>query len=104
MDVRYELLRYKRSLLLGSENDPVSISLPPFSSDKRKASRRQGETTVNNVQADSTSADELKPQANSSSKTMHSIQSMLKMNKRPTMPIPNYRNKTLLKMATTAPP
>ncbi|MBB1274078.1 hypothetical protein [Psychromonas sp. SR45-3] len=64
-DVLYELVRYKRSLLLGSENDPVSVSLPPFSSDKRKECRRQGEITVNNYQAASTSTDELKLKANS---------------------------------------
>ena len=57
-------MRYKRILLLGLENDPVSVSLPTFSSDKRKTCRRQGETTVNNDQTATASADELKPQAN----------------------------------------
>ena len=46
---------------IGSENDPVSVSLPPFSSDKRKTCRRQGENTVNKNQAATTSADKLKP-------------------------------------------
>jgi len=64
-DVLYELVRYKRSLLLGAENDPVSVSLPPFSSDKRKTCRRQGEINVNNGQTASTSADELRLKANS---------------------------------------
>jgi len=59
--VLYELVRYKRSLLLGAENDPVSVSLPPFSSDKRKTCRRQGEINVNNDQTATTSADKLKP-------------------------------------------
>ena len=51
-------MRYKSHLLFGSENDPVSVSLPPFFSDKRKTRRRQGETTVNKHQPDWMSEDE----------------------------------------------
>jgi len=51
-------VRYKSYLLFGLENDPVSVSLPPFFSDKRKACRRQGEITDNKYQADRVSADE----------------------------------------------
>jgi len=50
-------VRYKSHLLFGSENDPVSVSLPPFFSDKRKTCRRQGETTVNKHQPDWMSED-----------------------------------------------
>ncbi|WP_220485855.1 hypothetical protein, partial [Psychromonas sp. SR45-3] len=46
-------------------NDPVSVSLPPFFSDKRKACRRQGEITDNKYQADRMSADEPQLKANS---------------------------------------
>ncbi|MEJ6123887.1 hypothetical protein MT390_18785 [Vibrio sp. 2-Bac 85] len=46
------------SVSIGSENDPVSVSLPPFFSDKRKACRRQGETTAIQYQVATSSADE----------------------------------------------
>ena len=36
MDVPQEPVRYKSHLLFGVENDPVSVSLPTFFSDKRK--------------------------------------------------------------------
>ena len=51
-------MRYKSHLLFGSENDPVSVSLPPFFSDKRKTCRRQGETNDNKYQVDRMSEDE----------------------------------------------
>ncbi|WP_166373349.1 hypothetical protein [Psychromonas sp. SA13A] len=54
-------MRYKRSLLVGSENAPVSVSFPPFSSDKRKTCRQQGETTVHKNQAATKSAEEPTP-------------------------------------------
>jgi len=57
-DVPQEPVRYKSHLLFGLENDPVSVSLPPFFSDKRKACRRQGEITDNKYQANRMSADE----------------------------------------------
>jgi len=52
-------MRYKSNLLLGSKNDSVSVSLPPFFSDKRKTCRRQGEIKADKHQPDRTSADEL---------------------------------------------
>ena len=55
-------MRYKSHLLFGLENDPVSVSLTflgtGFFSDKRKACRRQGETTVMKHQPDWMSEDE----------------------------------------------
>ena len=65
MDVPQEPVRYKSDLLFGSENDPVSVSLPPFFSDKRKTCRRQGEIKANKHQIDWTSADELQRQQTS---------------------------------------
>ncbi|WP_028868743.1 hypothetical protein [Psychromonas arctica] len=77
MDVPQEPVRYKSHLLFGAENDSVSASLPPFSSDKRKMCRRQGETNVNNNQTASTSTDELKPQASPTlQKAVYSPQGM----------------------------
>jgi len=55
-------VRYKSYLLFGAENDSVSVFLTflgtGFFTDKRKACRRQGETTDNKYQADRMSADE----------------------------------------------
>jgi len=55
-------VRYKSYLLFGLENDPMSVFLTflgtGFFSDKRKACRRQGETTDNKYQADRMSTDE----------------------------------------------
>tara|TARA_R110001583_G_scaffold4077_8_gene24400 strand:+ start:1157 stop:1522 length:366 start_codon:yes stop_codon:yes gene_type:complete len=58
MDGQQEPVRYKSNVLFGSENVPVSVSLPPFFSDKRKACRRQGENTDRKYQTDWISADE----------------------------------------------
>ncbi|MBB1274129.1 hypothetical protein [Psychromonas sp. SR45-3] len=61
-------MRYKSHLLFGTENASVSVSLPTFSSDKRKSDRRHGENTVNRSQAASTSEDELKTKQTHQSK------------------------------------
>ena len=71
----------------------MSVSLPPFSSDKRKTCRRQGENTVNRSQAASTSADELKTQANSTKQMLCTpTQSIRNENKRLTAHI-KFSNK-----------